>query len=40
VRGLGAAAEQVNKRMNTTACQYAVVRFAPFVETGEFAGIM
>lgn len=25
--------------MNKTACQYAIVRFAPFVETGEFANV-
>jgi hypothetical protein len=25
--------------MNKIACQYAIVRFAPFVETGEFANI-
>jgi hypothetical protein len=25
--------------VNATACQYAVVRFAPFVETGEFANV-
>ena len=25
--------------MNRTACQYAIVRFAPFVETGEFANV-
>ncbi len=25
--------------MNRTACQYALVRFAPFVETGEFANV-
>ena len=25
--------------MNKVACQYAIVRFAPFVETGEFANV-
>lgn len=25
--------------MNAVACQYAIVRFAPFVETGEFANV-
>lgn len=25
--------------MNRTACQYVIVRFAPFVETGEFANV-
>ncbi|MCF6281497.1 MAG: DUF3037 domain-containing protein [Candidatus Polarisedimenticolaceae bacterium] len=25
--------------MNKTACQYAIVRFTPFVETGEFANV-
>ncbi len=25
--------------MNRSACQYAIVRFAPFVETGEFANV-
>lgn len=25
--------------MNKIACQYAIVRFAPFVETGEFANV-
>ncbi|MDA3919702.1 MAG: DUF3037 domain-containing protein [Salinisphaera sp.] len=25
--------------MNRTACQYAILRFAPFVETGEFANV-
>lgn len=25
--------------MNATACQYAIIRFAPFVETGEFANV-
>lgn len=25
--------------MNKTACQYVIVRFAPFVETGEFANV-
>lgn len=25
--------------MNKTACQYAIVRFTPFIETGEFANV-
>ena len=25
--------------MNKVACQYAIVRFAPYVETGEFANV-
>jgi len=25
--------------MNKIACQYAIVRFTPFVETGEFANV-
>jgi len=27
----------LNLEMKKTACQYNIVRFAPFIETGEFA---